>query len=223
MNLDKVDFLSFISLATIHDAGIGLSAFIVLAAAIQLWILYRNLRGSEASALKAGQAGISAWKALSESVMQKRFGECADDKLRRLAHMAVSWGFMGMFLATVIIGAVDFKWLPLPRWVSLVIGSFSGLLTTLGLAYYVYLRLSRKTAVGKYSHPSDWAFLILLALSVLSGFIMVLFRFLNMPMAAYGTFAFHLVVVFDLLVTFPFSKFAHVVYRPVALWIAGLK
>ncbi len=240
MNRKQVDFMSFIGLEPIHLAGIALVAFIVLVAAAQIWILYRNLRtclpvrrdrdvGTQtappagAAVLSAKKAAVSAWKALSESVVQKRFAECDNGRPRRLAHMAVSWGFMGMFLATVIIGAVDFHWLPWPRWVSLVIGSVSGVLTTLGLAYYIYLRLSRKTAVGKYSHPSDWAFLILLALSVLSGFVMVLFRFLNLPMAAYGTFAFHLVVVFDLLVTFPFSKFAHVLYRPVALWIAGLK
>ncbi|MCU0276475.1 MAG: 4Fe-4S dicluster domain-containing protein [Acidobacteria bacterium] len=239
MNLDKVDFLSFISLANIHDAGIVLTAFIVLAAAIQLWILYRNMRGLPVrrdrdvgagavppvgiAALKAGQAGISAWKALNESVMQKRFGECADDKLRRLAHMAVSWGFMGMFLATLVILGVDYNILPLPRWVSLAIGSVSGVACSLGLGYYFYLRLKGKTAVGKYSHPSDWAFLLLLALSILSGYVMLFFRFMNMPMAAYWTFAFHLVVVFDLLVTFPFSKFAHVIYRPVALFLAGMK
>jgi nitrate reductase gamma subunit/ferredoxin len=224
MNLEKVDFLSFISLATIHDAGIGLTAFIVLAAVIQLWILYRNLRsGPGAVAMKAKKAAVSAWKALGESVVQKRFGECADDRLRRLAHMAVSWGFMGMFLATLIILGVDYSLLPFPRWVSLVVGSISGVGCSLGLGYYFYLRLKGKTAVGKYSHPSDWAFLLLLALSILSGYVMLFFRFLNMPMAAYWTFAFHLVVVFDLLVTFPFSKFAHVIYRPVAIWLAGLK
>ncbi|MCG2811833.1 MAG: respiratory nitrate reductase subunit gamma [Candidatus Aminicenantes bacterium] len=224
MNRQKVDFLSFVGLEPIHMAGIALVAFIVLASVIQIWILYRNLRrGPGAAAFKAKKASVSAWKALSESVIQKRFGECDNGLLRRLAHMAVSWGFMGMFLATLIIAAVDFQWLQWPRWISLAVGSVSGVLTLLGLAYYIYLRLSRKTAVGKVSHPSDWAFLLLLLLSVLSGFVMVFFRFTNMPMAAYWTFAFHLVVVFDLLVTFPFSKFAHVIYRPVALWFAGLK
>ena len=240
MNRRKVDFLSFVGLEPIHLAGIVLVAFIVLASLIQIWILYRNLRrglpvrrdrdvGNRAvppvggTAFKAKKAGISAWKALSESVLQKRFGECDDGLLRRLAHMAVSWGFMGMFLATLIIAAVDFQWLQWPRWISLAVGSVSGALTLLGLAYYIYLRLGRKTAVGKVSHPSDWAFLLLLLLSVLSGFVMVFFRLTNMPMAAYWAFAFHLVVVFDLLVTFPFSKFAHVIYRPVALWFAGLK
>lgn len=223
MNRREFDFQSFIPLDPIHWAGIVLVAFIVLVAAIQVWILYRNLRGPGGGAFRAGQAGISAWKALRESVVQKRFGECENGRPRRLAHLAVSWGFMGMFLATVIIGAVDFNWLHWPRWVSLAVGSVSGVVCSLGLGYYIYLRLARKTAVGKYSHPSDWAFLLLLALSVLSGFAIVAFRFLGLPMAAYAAAVFHLVAVFDLLVTFPFSKFAHVVYRPVALWLAGLK
>jgi ferredoxin len=224
MNLEKVDFLSVISLSHIHGAGIGLTVFIVLAAAIQLWILYRNLRrGPGAAPLSMKKAVPAAGRALSEAVMQKRFGECADDKLRRLAHMGVSWGFMGMFLATLIILGVDYNLLPFPRWVSLVVGFISGVACSLGMGYYFYLRLKGKTAVGKYSHSSDWAFLLLLALSILSGYVMLFFRFTNLPMAAYWTFAFHLVVVFDLLVTFPFSKFAHVIYRPVALWLAGMK
>jgi ferredoxin/nitrate reductase gamma subunit len=223
MNREKVDFLSFISLGRIHDAGLALVGFIVFASVAQIWILFRNLHGRASAALEAKKAGASAWKALSESVVQKRFGECENGLLRRLAHMGVSWGFMGMFLATLIILGVDYHLLPFPRWVSLVVGFVSGVACSLGLGYYFYLRLKGKTAVGKYSHPSDWAFLILLALSVLSGYVMLAFRFAHMPMAAYWTFAFHLVVVFDLLVTFPFSKFAHVIYRPVALFMAGLK
>jgi hypothetical protein len=221
-DMARFDFQSFIPLGPIHWAGIVLIAFIAGVAAVQVWILYRNLRGTAniVAAIRAKNSGRSAWQALKEAVLQSRFGECADDRLRRLAHLGVSWGFMGMLLATMIIGAVDFGWLPWPRWVSLAVGSVSGVACTLGLGYYLYLRLAKKTAVGKYSHRSDWAFLLLLALSVLSGFAIVGFRFLGLPAAAYATSALHLVVVFDLLVTFPFSKFAHVVYRPVALWLA---
>ena len=93
----------------------------------------------------------------------------------------------------------------------------------MGLAYYFYLRFSRKTTYGKYSHHSDWVFLILLALAVLSGFVMVALRLLNLPLTAYFAFAAHLVIVFNVMISFPFTKFAHVIYRPVALWIAGWK
>jgi len=224
-DMERFDFQSFIPLGPVHWAGIVLVAFIAGVAAIQVWILARNLSGTPnvLAALRAEKAGHSAFQTLKESVLQDRFGECADARLRRLAHMGVSWGFMGMLLATIIIGAVDFGWLPWPRWVSLAIGSVSGAACALGLGYYLALRLTGKTAVGKYSHPSDWAFLLLLALSVLSGFAIVGFRFLGLLPAAYVTVAVHIVFVFDLLVTFPFSKFAHVVYRPAALFFAGLK
>jgi quinone-modifying oxidoreductase subunit QmoC len=130
---------------------------------------------------------------------------------------------MGMFAATLIIAAVDFGWLPLPRWVSFLVGSVSGVLTILGLAYYFYLRFSRKSTYGKYSHHTDWVFLALLALAVSSGFVMAALRLLNLPLAAYWAFAIHLVIVFDVMISFPFTKFAHVIYRPIALWIAGWK
>jgi len=32
-------------------------------------------------------------------------------------------------------------------------------------------------------------------------------------------YAFHLVVVFDLIVLAPFTKFAHAIYRPLAIWM----
>ena len=224
MNRERVDFLSFIGLGPLHWAGIALVAFIALAVGAQVWILYRNLRaGPRPVASDLRKKGTSAWQALRESAVQRRFGECERSLGRRLAHLAISWGFMGMLLATTIIAAVDFRWLPWPRWISLAVGSASGVLSLAGLAYYIALRFRRRTAVGKYSHPTDWAFLLLLALSILSGYVMLLFRFTNLPLAAYAAFTFHLVVVFDLLVTFPFSKFAHVVYRPVALWFAGLR
>jgi len=224
MNLAKVDFLSFISLDHFHMAGYFIAAFIALAIGSQLVILYRSLRGGAyAAAFSAKNLKASTWKTLKESVWQKRFDECQGGRLRRLAHMAVSWGFMGMFAATLIIALVDFGWLPLPRWVSFLVGSVSGVLTLLGLAYYFYLRFSRKSTYGKHSHHTDWVFLALLALAVVSGFVMAALRLLNLPLAAYWAFAVHLVLVFNVMISFPFTKFAHVIYRPIALWIAGWK
>jgi ferredoxin len=224
MDRTKTDFLSFISLENIHVAGIAIAAFIGLAFLSNIWIMYRAMKGGAyGAAYSTANAKRSSIKALREMTLQERFGECEDLKFRRWAHLGVSWGFMGMFLATCIILAVDFKWIPLPRWVSLVIGSVSGAATLVGLGYYVYLRFRRGGEYSKYSHQTDWAFLVLLVLSVVSGYVMVAFRFLHMPMAAYGTFAFHLVFVFNLLISLPFTKFAHVVYRPVALWLAGVR
>ncbi|MFA4948980.1 MAG: 4Fe-4S dicluster domain-containing protein [Candidatus Krumholzibacteriia bacterium] len=224
MDCAKVDFLSFITIEKIHVAGIAIVVFIMAAFLANIWIMYRAMRrGPYGAAFSTSNVKASSMKALREVALQERFGECEDNKFRRWAHLAVSWGFIGMFVATCVIAAVDFKWIPLPRWVSLAIGSASGAATLFGLGYYVYLRLARRTEYAKRSHQSDWVFLILLVLSVVSGYVMVAFRFMHMPMAAYGAFAFHLVFVFNLLVSLPFTKFAHIVYRPVALWLAGVK
>jgi heterodisulfide reductase subunit C len=224
MDRTKVEFLSFIRLEDIHVAGIAIVIFIMLAFLANVWIMYRAMRrGSYGAAYSMRTIKSSTVRALREAAFQERFGECEDNAYRRLAHLGVSWGFMGMFFATVIIGAVDFKWVPLPRWVSLVIGSASGVAALLGLSYYIYLRFDGKSDYSKYSHRSDWSFIVLLALSIVSGYVMLAFRFMHMPLAAYWAFAFHLVVVFNFLVSLPFTKFAHVVYRPIALWLAGPK
>ena len=224
MDLEKTDFLSFISLEDIHIAGIAIAVFIGLAFLANIWIMYRAMRGGPSgAAFSMANLRKSSIPALCEVAFQSRFGECEDTPFRRWAHLLVSWGFAGMFLATCIIAAVDFKWIPLPRWVSLVVGSISGAAASVGIGYYIKLRLERTTEYAKRSHQSDWAFLALLALSIASGYVMVALRFLHMPAAAYGAFAVHLVVVFNLLMSLPFTKFAHVVYRPIALWLAGMK
>jgi heterodisulfide reductase subunit C len=224
MNRRQVEFLSFISLEQIHIAGLVIAAFIVLAFAVNLFIMVRSLKkGLSAEALSVPTLRSGILPALRETVLQNSFDECENGHWRRWAHLGVSWGFMGMFLATAIISAVDFKWLPLPRWPSLVIGSIGGIAALAGLAYYFYLRIRRQTAYAKRSNQSDWAFLVLLGLSILSGFAMVALRFANLPLAAYWAFGLHLVVVFNLLIGAPFTKFAHIVYRPMALWLAGAK
>ena len=224
MNLEEVEFLSFITLEDIHNAGLFISGFIMLFFLANAIVMARAIRrGSSGETISVSDLTRATVPAAREAVLQERFGTCEGDQWRRLAHIAISWGFMGMFLATVIIMGIDYEYLPLPRVLPFIIGSVSGVVTLAGAAYYMYLRIARKTAYGKYSHRSDWSFLVLLVLSVITGYVMVAFRLLNMPMAAYISFAIHLVVVFNFLMSLPFTKFAHVVYRPLALWLSGVK
>ena len=224
MNLEEVEFLSFITLERIHNAGIAIVGFISVAFLSNIIIMARAIRkGLPNREFDLSSLVRSSAPMLREAVLQERFDTCEGDRWRRFAHIALSWGFMGMFLATLIVMGIDYEYLPFPRWLPFTIGSVSGVVTLAGAAYYIYLRLSRKTAYGKYSHGSDWSFLVLLVLSVVTGYVMVAFRLASMPMAAYLAFAVHLVVVFNFLVSLPFTKFAHVVYRPLALWLAGIK
>jgi nitrate reductase gamma subunit len=156
-------------------------------------------------------------------VVQKRQRDC-EKTSRYIAHLTVFWGFMGLLLATVIVFGVDFFGFPeFFRAVAEAAGLLSGLALMCGSTYFVVMRLRAKDSYFKNSDQSDWVFLGLLFLGGLTGFVLDLFELVNLPWPAYIAFAARLVVVFDLIVTIPFTKFAHAMYRPFALWVADAR
>ncbi|MDD3643235.1 MAG: 4Fe-4S dicluster domain-containing protein [Candidatus Krumholzibacteria bacterium] len=224
MDRSHVDFLSFMPLETIHAAGIAVVVFIGLAVAANVYAMVRAIgRPGARSDAAAPDIARSIKGALAEAALQRRFGECTDDAMRRLAHLGLTYGFAGMFLATLIVMGIDYEYLRVSRVIPLVTGSVSGAAAMVGTVYFIVQRIRHSRESAKHSRPSDWIFLTLIFLSIATGYVMLAFRFLGMPMAAYVSFSVHLVVVFELMLSFPFTKFAHIVYRPLALWLAGVK
>jgi ferredoxin len=224
MNMEEVDFLSFIHLEPIHDAGIALTAFLALAMLLNISVMIRAVkRGFKAEKTGLKDMAMAAAFAIGESATQQRFDLCATDKAKRWAHMAISWGFAGMAVATVLVMGIDYEVLEISRAIPFAFGTVFGALTVAGTVWFLLQRIRKTGESFKRTHLSDWMFLVLILASVLTGYVMVMFKYLNMPMAAYVAFAVHLVAVFDLLVSLPFTKFAHMVYRPLALWFSGLK
>jgi len=77
---------------------------------------------------------------------------------------------------------------------------------------------------SKYSHFTDWTFLILLFLTTLTGILVHFFRVYGMPQLTYITYLIHLMVLVPMLtVEVPFSKWSHMIYRPFSLYFAHLK
>ena len=224
MNLEEVEWLSFIPLERIHNAGIALTAFVALAFLANVAAMVKGMRGS----LPPGTFAPRSLKKRSmpvirETLLQQRFAECEGNRYRHYAHLALVWGFAGMALATVTVMGIDYEWWPVSRTVPFLLGTVFGILTLIGGSYFLYLRITRRKESATYSHHSDWIFLILILLAVLSGFVMDLLKFAVLPRAAYVAFTVHLVFVFNLLVSLPFTKFAHAVYRPLALWLSGVQ
>jgi heterodisulfide reductase subunit C len=224
MNLEEVEWLSFISLEHIHNIGIALMSFMVLAFIANTAAMAAGMRKN----LPPGTFTVHNLKkrsmpVLRETLLQSRFSTCEGNKYRHYAHLALVWGFAGMTLATITVMGIDYEWWPISRTVPFLLGSVFGILTFIGGSYFFYLRITRRKESAKYSHHSDWIFLLLILLAVLSGFVMVIFKFADLPRAGYIAFAVHLVFVFNLLVSLPFTKFAHAVYRPLALFLAGVR
>jgi ferredoxin len=218
-----VSLRDFFSFQIIHDAGLVLGVFVGLGALANLGIMVNHVRTGTGK----NRPGISPGKWLSalvasvvrESLVQVGYLKCTN-RNRYFAHMALFWGFASMAVATLtdfLLGIGNIPLYPIPP--QRVLGIAGGVAFSCGAAYYVYKRLRKDEQHVKFGHFSDWMFLVLLLLSGVSGLLLTTSLYTNSNLAAYSLFAFHLVVVFDLIVLAPFTKFAHAIYRPLAIWM----
>ena len=218
-NLTQVKPLSFISLDFLHTAGIALGIFIAFFVIVQIFIMALSISRRNSPPLNSFVGNF--FKVLfNEVFIQKNFNQC-EDKKRYVAHLLLFWGFSALFIATILAFGTDFFGFPVSfRLLARILGVIGGFILLYGAGFFIWKRLKAKDSFSKYSHHSDWIFLILLFFAGFTGLLMDLFHLLKLPWPTYITFAFHLIIVFDLLVAAPFSKFAHAIYRPLAIWLS---
>jgi len=81
--------------------------------------------------------------------------------------------------------------------------------------FFIYQRLKGREPYSQFSDFADWAFIVFIFLAGCTGFLL---DFLTGQYAAVIMYI-HLTLVFNLIVTAPFTKFAHAIYRTFALWL----
>jgi quinone-modifying oxidoreductase subunit QmoC len=163
----------------------------------------------------------------------KQFNECETNKARYLGHLLLFYGFIGAMITT---GAV-FVFVFIPHYLELLgleqfspyftlpinlpnpvkfIGMFSGIALLLGSLLLIYRRLTNRDNVGANGY-TDQLFLYVIFVVGLSGMLSWLTRLSGPPMLVYIMYFIHMVTVFFLLWYMPYSKFAHMIYRTLAL------
>ncbi len=231
----------------IHLVGLVVMILVVLVAVINLAMMVRatarrddvtakSLFGSK----KAWGSTLSAlWYAIGvESLGQKRYREdCEDDnpkeplyRRRWLIHFLTVWGFLALFAATLIHYGSDLIGLEgvaegVVGSAARVVGTIGGLAMMYGVTWFMINRREKVSAAAKHSSPSDWLFLWMLWLTGLTGFIIEVSLYLpqDHPQPwAYVLFLVHVAIAMELVLFMPFTKFAHVIYRPVALFFYSL-
>ncbi len=175
---------------------------------------------------------------LSEVLLHRRQRDCDTEHsdvapwpLRRwFLHLTMLVGFGGLAAATTLDFLFKDPDLHVMPWSPIrLLGIVSGLMFTYGTSAILIKRLvaqphpdARATASQRYyAHTlkSDWLFLWLLWAVSVTGFILTAAIYLPVSAAwLYGVFLVHVVLAMELLILMPFTKFAHVFYRPVAIW-----
>ena len=166
------------------------------------------------------------WPSIWETLQHKRFKECGANQDRVLGHLPLVLAFIGLFLATCwslikndILGLV---WPSLhgPLWFwdpIKLIANVSAIALLYGI-WILWKNRRKMEAAGRATNTFyDW-FLIWEIVAVgITGLLAELLRWGGQAGLGYLVYYLHLVSVTMLFLYMPYTKFAHIVYRTVAM------
>lgn len=230
-------FFDFVPAPFVHNLGIAVLALWTIAALAGLVTMLRALLGRGQVAFGSPVRLLEAlWKAVAvESLGQARYRrDCTEDSdphegrplhLRRwFVHATIMWGFLGLLGATALdffleIVGIKATGTPVPIWYPVrLLGTVAGIALMYGTSIVIARRAKGTERSYEHSTVSDWSFLTMLWLTGLTGFVIELALYLpQAPAWAYPVFLFHVAIAMSLVLLMPFGKFAHALYRPVAL------
>jgi ferredoxin len=225
---------SFLPGTWIHDIGVvlfaavGLSAFFGMAS-----MVVRNWRQRRREGIAFSFAALpgAVLSALADALFHQRFRKCDSESLDSTAasqpcylrpwivHATIMGGFLAMLLATTL----DFLLKPIgspvsPLYPMRILGAVGGMVCLYGLSIVLFRRVQGKQTLHTKSSFGDWFLPLLLATTVLTGLFCEVIVYLPAPAAAgHLVFFVHVVLAMDLVAMLPLTKFAHVLYRTLAL------
>jgi ferredoxin/nitrate reductase gamma subunit len=242
MPVDSLRLFDFIPSALVHNLGVAALVIIALtglAGAVNMFVqVWRENALLTTPDVRLKWLG-ALWETIGAEVLgQRRYRQdCKASTDRRpwflqkwFIHASTMWGFLGLFAATILDYGMELLGLkPTGTWVPLwypvrLLGTVAGLFLVYGTSVAIVNRIRKVDETTAHSSISDWSFLALLWLTGISGFALEIAVYLPHPAIwAYWTLLGHISVAVELLLLLPFTKFAHAMYRTLAIYIHSLK
>ena len=221
-----VDFAAFLPFTSVDAAGIAIG----LTVAIGIGMNARNMwnmigRGSDdpskSSMIQRLRDLVNV--AVHEVALQRTLRKCNTGRLQWVAHLFLIVGFVGAGITTTLVFVLNAggKPFPLDHPVK-ILGNASAALLLIGGGILLARRIFQKGTVGR-THLQDGLFLSLLFVVAVTGTLSELGRLVSAGILAYPSYAIHLLSTALLLGLAPYTKFAHAVYRPLAMYVARLR
>jgi ferredoxin len=230
--LSRTELLTFAPLGVVETAGLAVFAILALTLSMNIFRMYRFIMypgGTKRKGISIKTSIVELAKTLPINFFtQKKMADCSDgssDRKYWVYHLLFFAGYVASFVLFMVLLRYTLTNMPFLLFNSL---SIVGIAATAALlfasAVTIYGRIKKSRPVWKYSHPTDWMFLLLLVLTVATGILTGIFRYIGIPLATYLTFSLHLMIVVPFLILeVPFAKWSHLAYRPFALYFARLK
>ena len=231
MQSDSIDFNLFLPHSSVDALFVFGNIIIFIFAAVgfvRFWKLLQSGGGSRQQSFIP-----AAFAVLKEIFAHSRFRKCGTNHPRAIGHMMLLFGFIGAMITTALVlvfvfiphylellGAENLKSffhvpIDLPHPVK-ILGALSGLALTFGGAILIYRRWKNKDEVGANGY-ADYLFLYVIFVTGLTGMLSWFARLSGVASVAYAIYFVHILSVYFLLWYMPYSKFAHMFYRSLAL------
>ncbi|HEC41718.1 MAG TPA: hypothetical protein ENI20_02685 [Bacteroides sp.] len=224
-----VDYSEFFSHAWLNGSFTALFVLSTIGAVIGLRRFTRNVftqrtvqktnpdKPDQGQSPQAPQPALRGILTVLGRIMSHRdFNSCDEQKSRSVTHFLVFWGFILLLFVTffAILSTIFFEY-PLSILNPIKIAGNLGAMMLLAGSSFMILNRLRKRDQSNYA---DWFFLLSFWLLTFSGMLVEGARFHEWSFA-YHLYFFHLVMVWIIILYYPYTKFAHFLYRTVAMII----
>lgn len=226
METDRVSINSFAPLEWIHIGDVVLGGILSILLLSNAFRMYYYVILNDKSVKVPFRLHITELKAAFlfafHAITQWRWKSC-DNRSRWFKHLFLVSGYVTIF--TLIMVFLDVFQRDSSQWHwSAILGYYS----TVALLYVtleaMWSRYKKQEEIHKFSHSTDWLFLILLFLTAVSGILLHLFRLMDAPYPSYFMYVIHLMIAGPMLmVEVPFGKWSHTLYRPLAIYLTTVK
>ncbi len=202
---------------------------VVITGVVRFWRALKSSPAADGKTSPAKSLYPSIISALKGIIAHNSFTKCTTSYSRLLSHFIVFFGFISLTVVTIWVMTAKFNPLipgsfvyPFNFWNPLkMLANLGGVAIVVGCLLMIIDRLKDSQHAGANSY-FDWALIATLFCVVATGFITELLHYARLVPHRHVAYFIHLVFVFALLMYLPYSKFAHMIYRTVAMAYAEL-
>ena len=218
MPTDHVSVGTFAPVHWVHFFDLLMAAVLTFFLLTNTYRMWRIVMEGVDAPLSAYISGLKTF--VIHAVTQKRWRDCEqEDNSRWFKHFIFVPAYVAMF--TLVMFFLEDLQVDTSEFTAVSILGYA----IAGILLYVsgdalLSRLRKTEEMHKHSHDSDWMFLILLFFASLTGIMMHFLRISDWALPTYYMYVIHMAFVVPLLVLeVPFMKWAHLMYRPLALYL----
>jgi quinone-modifying oxidoreductase subunit QmoC len=204
----------------VHRFDWGMAIVLVILLGINVIRMWRNVMGGSG-------AGIGSYLAALPQLPYQFFTQMKYKQCERTRPWAVHLALMLSYVTMLVLIMFFLRYMQAGPEIDWRVHIF-GYLASIGLIVAVILnirgRLKKDSPQHAHSHESDWMFLILLLVVAVTGVLQNVLHRSGLDEAANLMYVIHLMGVVPMLVLeVPFGKWAHLAYRPLAIYFSRVQ